>query len=44
MMAPATGKALSDLIRTGRSDVVDVAPFRIARFAHGMPLHDDAML
>ena len=44
MMAPATGKAVSDLIRTARSDVVDVAPFRIARFAHGTLLHDDAML
>ena len=44
MMAPATGRAVSDLIRTGRSEAVDVTPFRIARFAHGALMHDDAML
>ena len=44
MMAPATGRALSDLIRTGSSHEVDVAPFRIERFAHGALIHDDAML
>ena len=44
MMAPATGRAISDLIRTGRSDTVDIAPFRLARFAHGAAIHDDAML
>ena len=44
MMAPATGRAIADLIRTGRSDAIDIAPFRIERFAHGSLMHDDAML
>jgi glycine/D-amino acid oxidase-like deaminating enzyme len=44
MMAPATGKAVSDLIRNGASRTIDVSPFRLARFAHGALLHDDAML
>jgi glycine/D-amino acid oxidase-like deaminating enzyme len=44
MMAPATGRAIADLIVTGRSDTVDVTPFRLARFAHGAAIHDDAML
>ena len=44
MMAPATGKAVSDLIRTGASRTIDVSAFRIARFAHGTLLHDDALL
>ena len=44
MMAPATGKAVSELIRDGASRTIDVTPFRIARFAHGALLHDDAML
>jgi glycine/D-amino acid oxidase-like deaminating enzyme len=44
MMAPATGKAVSDLIRNGVSRTIDITPFRIARFAHGTLLHDDAML
>jgi glycine/D-amino acid oxidase-like deaminating enzyme len=44
MMAPATGKAVSDLIRTGASRTIDVSAFRLARFAHGTLLHDDAML
>jgi FAD-dependent oxidoreductase domain-containing protein 1 len=44
MMAPATGKAVSDLIRNGASRTIDVSAFRIARFAHGTLLHDDALL
>jgi glycine/D-amino acid oxidase-like deaminating enzyme len=44
MMAPATGRAIADLIVTGRSDTVDVTPFRLALFAHGAAIHDDAML
>ena len=44
MMAPATGKAVSDLIRSGASRTIDVSAFRIARFAHGTLIHDDAML
>lgn len=44
MMAPATGKAVSDLVRNGASRTIDVSAFRIARFAHGTLLHDDALL
>ena len=44
MMAPATGKAVSDLIRHGRSDTVDVSAFRVDRFEKGKLFHDDSML
>ena len=44
MMAPATGKAVADLIRLGRSDTVDVSPFRVDRFERGELILDDAML
>lgn len=44
MMAPATGKAVSELIRLGRSETVDVSPFRADRFERGELFHDDAML
>ena len=44
MMAPATGKVLSELIRTGRADTVDVSELSIARFARGELFWDEAMI
>ena len=44
MMAPAVGKALSELIRTGRSDTVDVRCFDAGRFDRGELVHDEAMI
>ncbi|MDQ6831209.1 MAG: FAD-binding oxidoreductase [Gemmatimonadota bacterium] len=44
MMAPATGKAVADLIRTGRSETIDISKFDLTRFARGEPFWDDAML
>lgn len=44
MIAPAVGKVLSELIRTGRADTVDVSCFDPARFDRNEPVHDDAMI
>jgi len=45
MHAPATGKILSDLILTGRTDVVsDVSVLGFDRFAKGALLHETAIL
>jgi glycine/D-amino acid oxidase-like deaminating enzyme len=44
MMAPATGKILSELIRLGRSETLDIAPFDVRRFATGELFWDEAML
>jgi glycine/D-amino acid oxidase-like deaminating enzyme len=35
MLAPATGKALSELVRLGRCATLDVQPYRLERFATG---------
>lgn len=35
MLAPPSGKALSELIRLGRSDTFDIQPYRLERFATG---------
>ena len=35
-----TGHILSELIRTGRSDTLDVTPYRLERFATGDLIHD----
>ncbi|MEE9148106.1 MAG: FAD-binding oxidoreductase [Candidatus Tectomicrobia bacterium] len=40
MLAPATGKILSELIRLGRSDTLDVHPYRLDRFATGDLIND----
>ena len=40
MLAPATGKALSELIRLGRSDTLDIQPYRLERFASGALIAD----
>jgi glycine/D-amino acid oxidase-like deaminating enzyme len=44
MIAPAVGKVLSEIIRTGRADTVDVACLDASRFDRGEPIHDEAML
>jgi glycine/D-amino acid oxidase-like deaminating enzyme len=44
MMAPATGQALSDLIRLGRSETIEIAPFAVDRFARGQPFLDEALI
>jgi FAD-dependent oxidoreductase domain-containing protein 1 len=44
MMAPATGKVLSELIRTGRADTVDVSDLSIERFERGELFWDEAMI
>ncbi len=44
MHAPATGKILSDLILTGRTDLIDVSLLSLARFADGRLIHETAVL
>ena len=34
-LAPATGKAMSELIQVGRSETLDIRPYRLERFASG---------
>jgi len=44
MHAPATGKILSDLILTGKTDLVDVSLLSLARFAEGRMIEETAVL
>jgi sarcosine oxidase subunit beta len=44
MHSPATGRILSDLILTGKSDLVDTAILGFDRFATGRLLHETAVL
>ena len=44
MMAPATGKALAEIITSGASDTTDVSDFSFDRFQTGALLDDDATL
>ena len=44
MMAPATGKAIAELITSGTSRTIDVSDFGFDRFLTGALLHDDATL
>ena len=44
MIAPAVGKVMSELIRTGRSDTVDVSTLDPGRFDRNEPVHDEAMI
>ena len=44
MMAPATGKAVADLVMTGSSPTIDVAAFAYDRFRRGALLDDEATL
>jgi sarcosine oxidase subunit beta len=44
MHAPATGKILSDLILTGKTDLIDASLLNLARFAEGRIIHETAVL
>jgi len=44
MHAPATGKILSDLILTGKTDLIDVSLLGLDRFASGRLIHETAVL
>jgi glycine/D-amino acid oxidase-like deaminating enzyme len=44
MHAPATGKILSDLILTGRTDLIDASLLNLARFSEGRMIHETAVL
>ncbi|MBZ5654596.1 MAG: FAD-binding oxidoreductase [Acidobacteriia bacterium] len=44
MHAPATGKILSDLILTGKTDLIDADLLNFARFAEARMIHETAML
>ena len=44
MMAPGVGYVMSELILTGQSTAIDIAPFDVTRFARGAPVWDDAMI
>ncbi len=44
MHAPATGKILSDLILTGKTDLIDVSLLSLKRFAEGRLIHETALL
>ena len=44
MMAPATGKAVSELVRLSRCDIFDLTPLSVTRFEDGRPFRDEAMI
>jgi sarcosine oxidase, subunit beta len=44
MHAPATGKILSDLILTGKTDLIDSSLLNLSRFAEGRMIHETAVL
>jgi sarcosine oxidase subunit beta len=44
MHAPATGKILSDLILTGRTDMIDASLLSLSRFAENRLIHETAVL
>jgi sarcosine oxidase, subunit beta len=44
MHAPATGKILSDLILTGRTDLIDASLLSLSRFAEGKLIQETAVL
>jgi len=44
MHAPATGKILSDLILSGKTDLIDASLLSLARFAEGRLIHETAVL
>lgn len=44
MHAPATGKILSDLILTGKTDLIDASLLNLSRFAEGRMIHESAVL
>jgi len=44
MHSPATGKILSDLILTGKTDLIDALLLNFSRFAEGRLIHETAVL
>ena len=44
MMAPATGKLMSELIRTGGFQTLDASVLSVGRLARNQLVHDEAML
>ena len=44
MHSPATGKILSDLILTGKTDLIDASLLNFSRFAEGRSIHETAVL
>jgi glycine/D-amino acid oxidase-like deaminating enzyme len=44
MMSPATGKIVSELVRTGRSSTFDISVFAPDRFERGALVHDAATI
>jgi FAD-dependent oxidoreductase domain-containing protein 1 len=44
MMSPATGKLMSELIRTGRFETVDASPLSFSRFQRNELFFDEAMI
>jgi sarcosine oxidase, subunit beta len=44
MHSPATGKILSDLILTGKTDLIDASLLNFSRFAGGRMIHETAVL
>jgi sarcosine oxidase subunit beta len=44
MHAPATGKILSDLILTGKTDLIDASLLNLSRFVEGRMIHETAVL
>jgi sarcosine oxidase subunit beta len=44
MHAPATGKILSDLMLTGKTDLIDASLLNLSRFAQGRMIHETAVL
>jgi sarcosine oxidase subunit beta len=44
MHSPATGKILSDLILTGKTDLIDASLLSVSRFADGRMIQETAML
>ena len=44
MMSPATGKLMSELIRTGRFETVDATPLSFSRFQRNELFWDEAMI
>jgi glycine/D-amino acid oxidase-like deaminating enzyme len=44
MMSPATGKLMSELIRTGRFETLDATPLSFSRFQRGELFWDEAMI
>src|SRR6202008_899117 len=44
MHAPATGRILSDLILTGKTELIDASLLTLTRFAEGRMIHETAVL